>query len=76
MVTVGNHTYCGEHFGMYVIVKSLCCAPETNIIPCINYTSILKKWKQHNFDVKLGYDIIRGSQMLNKVKCTGKGICA
>lgn len=35
-------TYCGEHFVIYVIVESLCCTPEINIILYIIYTSILK----------------------------------
>lgn len=26
----GNYTSCGEHFIMYINVKSLCCIPETN----------------------------------------------
>lgn len=31
MVTAGNYTYGGEHSVTYRIVKSLCCASETNI---------------------------------------------
>lgn len=42
MLTDGNYTDCGEHFVMYIVVKSLCCGPETNIILYINYTSIKK----------------------------------
>ena len=38
MVTEGNYTY-SEHFVMYIIMKSLCCTPETTIILYINYTS-------------------------------------
>ena len=40
----GNYTY-GEHFVMYINVKSLCCTPETNIIFCFNYISIKKTQK-------------------------------
>ena len=43
MVTDGNYTYCDKHFMMYIIVKSLCCTPETNIIFFISHTSIKKK---------------------------------
>lgn len=42
MVTDGNYTYCGENFIMYVVVKSLCCPPEINIILYISYPSIKK----------------------------------
>lgn len=41
MVTDGKYTY-GEHFIMYIIVKILYCTPETNIMWCINYTSLKK----------------------------------
>lgn len=37
MVTDGNYVYCGEHCIMDRIVKSLCYAPETNIIVCQLY---------------------------------------
>lgn len=37
MVTEGKYTYCSEYFMMYIIVKSLCCTPETNVI-YISYT--------------------------------------
>lgn len=29
---------CGEHSGRYRDVDSLCCAPEANIILCVNCT--------------------------------------
>ena len=29
-----NQTYCGDHFAIYIYIKSLCCAPETNIMIC------------------------------------------
>lgn len=32
--------YMGDHFIMYLNIKSLCCIPETNITLYINYTSI------------------------------------
>ena len=38
-----NWTYCGDHFAMYTIIKSLCCTPETNITLYANYTLIFKK---------------------------------
>ena len=43
MVTDGNYTYQGEHFIIYINVKSLCCTPETNIILYANCTKIEKK---------------------------------
>ena len=39
----GYQTNCGDHFIMYVNVKSLCNTPETNIILYINYISIKNK---------------------------------
>ena len=42
MMTDGNYTYCGDHFVMFIIVKSLCCTPDTNIILHVNYTSMEK----------------------------------
>ena len=41
----GGKLTCGDHFVMYIIVKSPCCTPETNIILCVNYTSIKKERK-------------------------------
>lgn len=38
MVTDGNYTY-GERYVMYVIIESLSCSSETNIM-YINYISI------------------------------------
>lgn len=32
MLTDSNYTYYGEHLVMYVIVQSLGCTPETNIV--------------------------------------------
>lgn len=43
MVTDSDSTYHGEHFIMYIIIKSLCCT-ETNIILYVNYTSIKLKY--------------------------------
>lgn len=31
---------CGEHFAIYANIKSLCWAPEGNIMLCVNYTSV------------------------------------
>ena len=42
MVTDGNYT-CGEHFVMFLTVKSLCYRSETNIILHVNCISIKKK---------------------------------
>lgn len=39
MVTGGDYTYGTEHFVMYIIIKSLCCPPETNMI-CQLYFSL------------------------------------
>lgn len=33
----------GEHFIMHIIVKSLCCTSETNIILSVNYNSTKNK---------------------------------
>lgn len=38
MVTDGNHTYCGEHFKLYINVKSLFDTPKINIMLHDNYT--------------------------------------
>ena len=43
MGTDGKLTYHGDNFIIYVIIKSLCSTPETNIILHINYTSIYKR---------------------------------
>ena len=37
-----NQTYCGDRFTVYTNIESLCCAPETNIMLYVNYTSIKK----------------------------------
>lgn len=31
MLTDGNYSY-DEHLVMYIIIKSLCCTPETNML--------------------------------------------
>lgn len=38
MVTDYDYNYDGEHFIMLIIVESLCCTPEINIL--YQYTSI------------------------------------
>ena len=48
MVTDGYQTCCDDHFIMYLIVRSLCCTPETNIILYINYTSIKRMFNNAN----------------------------
>ena len=40
MVKDGNYTYRGEHRIINVIVESLCCMPETNIILYVKYAAI------------------------------------
>lgn len=37
MLIDGKYTNCGEHLIGYVIVKLLCCPPETNIILSTTY---------------------------------------
>lgn len=32
----------GAHFTIYTNIKALCCTPETNVMLCINHTSIKK----------------------------------
>ena len=54
MVTDGDYTYQGQHCMMERIVKSLCCAAETNRTLHVNYTSIIKNFKNsHVRDVVL-----------------------
>lgn len=38
-------THCGEYFLMYIVIKSLWCTPETNIL-YVNYSSINKFLKR------------------------------
>lgn len=40
MVTDGNQIYRGGHFRACKNIKSPCCMPEINMIPCVNYNSI------------------------------------
>lgn len=40
METDGNYTYWDKHFIMYIMVKSVCCTPETNMLLDVNHTSI------------------------------------
>ena len=49
MGTDGYWTYCGDHFIMYINVKSLCSTPEINIILYFNYTliNLLKTYAKH-----------------------------
>ena len=42
MVADVNWAYCGDHFIIYVDIKSLYCTVETSIM-YVNYTLILKK---------------------------------
>ena len=35
--------HCGDHFIIYIIIKSLCCTPETDTVLYVNYSSIKKK---------------------------------
>ena len=37
MGTDGSYT-CGEYSIIYKLIKSLCCAPETNVTLPVNYT--------------------------------------
>ena len=38
-MTDGNYIYGGDHFVMCWNIESLCCAPGTNIMLYVNYTS-------------------------------------
>lgn len=40
MVTDGDYTYRDERFVMYVIGRSQCCAPETNVIVYVDYSAV------------------------------------
>lgn len=37
-------SYQGDHFVMYINIKSLCCTSETNTILYVNYTLIKKMY--------------------------------
>ena len=50
MVTDGKQTYHGDRYEMYRNIESLCCAPGTNIVLQVNYTS--KTNKQTNSQKK------------------------
>lgn len=43
MVTDGSYI-CGEYSIMFQVVKS-CCTPESDVVLCVDYTSIKKKLK-------------------------------
>lgn len=45
MVKDGNYTYRGEHRIINIIVESLCCMPEINIILYVKYAAIKKCFK-------------------------------
>ena len=47
MVTDGNQTCRGDHFVLYRNMESLCCAPGTNIVLQVNYTSTNKTKKTY-----------------------------
>ena len=32
-----NLAFCGDHFAMYINIKSVCCIPETNNVVCQLY---------------------------------------
>lgn len=44
MITRLTLLWWPEHFAMYVNIQSVCCAPETNIICYVTYTSIKKSF--------------------------------
>lgn len=41
-MTNSNETYCGDRFTIDTNIESLCCAPETNTMFYVNYTSVKK----------------------------------
>lgn len=55
MGTDGYQAYHGDHFIMYTNVKSLCSAPETNIILYAEYISLEKRRKQKENINPLGH---------------------
>ena len=57
-MTYGNQTYCGDHFKMYRNIKSLCCAPENNIVLQVKITS---KRKQTKSEKEIRFVTIRGN---------------
>ena len=54
----------GEHFIMYIIVKSLCCTPETNTILYVEYTSVNNNNNNNN-----NKGVFRGSPWMSDWSC-------
>lgn len=53
MGTDGNYSNHGEHFIRHIIVESLFCIPETNIVFYVKYSS--KKNQKKNKALKIIY---------------------
>ena len=68
-MTDGNQIYHGDHFIMYINVKSLCYVPETNIILYVNHTSIKQRQKQKGKHENKPGDL-RKSHHQSTLKCT------
>ena len=47
-------TLCGDCFVIYRNIESLCCAPVTNIVLQVNYTSVLKEERTCNHSILIG----------------------
>lgn len=45
MMITNGYTYCGDGFTKYTNIKSLYCAPETDVLH-VNYISTKKKKKK------------------------------
>ena len=52
MVADVNWAYCGDHFIIYVDIKSLYCTVETSIMLYANYTLILNMFLYEFINVK------------------------
>lgn len=61
----GNYTYPGEHFVIYITVKSLCCIPETDITLYMS-TTILKNeiYSYHTIQKSAPWYLLKGIEIL------------
>lgn len=58
MLTDGNLT-CSDHLVMYLIVESLSCIPETNVVVYINCIPVGKNNQHHHPNKILGPYVYR-----------------
>lgn len=58
MGTDGNYSNHGEHFIRHIIVESLFCTPEMNIVFYVKYSSKKKSKKEQGFENNLPFILI------------------